>query len=179
MCQLSTYFENGKVLEYITGFVCGVESHMGFNIDLTWNFYFEIQIWDLDLQPAYNRFKLTMWLLWCYILRLYTPLSWTLSTLKSIQIQNTSLEHNLNLVPLRYTNLSLPNFYWKKNHILFSCFGVTTTLKVDLGSLQLKDRILITCNSQVVTGFFMCLFPYKYILPQKTEDDPLSIQFDV
>ena len=51
--------------------------------------------------------------------------------------------------------------------------------KVDSGSLQLKDWVLRTCHSIVVTEFCTWLFPYNYVLPQKTEDEPLPIQYGV
>ena len=39
MCRSFTYLKDEKLLEYIPGFVCGVESQTDLNIDLTWNYY--------------------------------------------------------------------------------------------------------------------------------------------
>ena len=78
-----------------------------------------------------------------------------------------------------YTTLAWPNFCWKKGRIIFYWSGITTTLKFDSGSLQPIYGVLITCHSRVMTELFMWLFPYYYILSHKTEDEPLSIQYDV
>ena len=88
MYQLSTSFEEGNVLEYITGLDRGVKSHMNLNIDLTHNFYFELWIWNLDLQPSYNRCIITIWLVWWFNLILYNHFSWNSSTLNSSQYKN-------------------------------------------------------------------------------------------
>ena len=53
-------------------------------IDMTQNSYFGFQIWNLDLNPTYNRYNFTILLLWCYNLLPYDPLSWTLPTLNTI-----------------------------------------------------------------------------------------------
>ena len=99
ICLLSISFKYGKILWPITGLNCGAESHTYLNIDQTWNYFFEFQIWDMDFQPAYNWCKLTIWLLWCSNLILYKPLSWTSLNLDSRQYTNTYSERNLHLFP--------------------------------------------------------------------------------
>ena len=57
-----------------------------------------------------------------------------------------------------YTTISLPTVFQNKSHISFACSGITTTLKVDSGSPHLRDGVLRTCNSRVVTEFLRDCF---------------------
>ena len=50
---------DSKILESIPVFNHVVDSQTDLNIDLTQNYYFESRIWNLALQTAYNRCKLT------------------------------------------------------------------------------------------------------------------------
>ena len=66
MWQFSTYFEDKRMLESvgintIQDSLDWVESQMDSNTI----YYFKFQTWNLDLQPVYNRCKLTIQLVWC------------------------------------------------------------------------------------------------------------------
>ena len=96
---LSISFRKWKVLISIPVFYHRVKSHMDLKSDMTFNYYFEFQIWNLDLQSAYNTCKFTIWLWWCSNLIPYNSFWWTSSNLKSIHIKSTYSEHNVNLIP--------------------------------------------------------------------------------
>ena len=72
------------------------------------------------------------------------------------------------------------NFFLKKSLNLFACYGINTTIKSWFMEPPVKIYgVLRTCHSRFVTGFCPWLFPYNYVIPCKTENDPLSIQYDV
>ena len=66
MWQLSTYFEEGSMLESV-GINSSKDSLDQFQSQMDSNaiYYFEFQTWDQALHPAQNRSKLTIQLLWC------------------------------------------------------------------------------------------------------------------
>ena len=92
MRKLSTYFEYEKVLEYI-GIISRhnsldwVQSQM----DRNTIYSFKSQTWNLALHLAYNRFKLTIQLLWCSNYIPYKTLYWFSSSMEPSQSTNYTL----------------------------------------------------------------------------------------
>ena len=89
MWQFSTHFKYGSMLEYV-GIISRKDSldWVDSQMDSNTIYYFEFQNWNLDFHPDNNRCKLTIQILSCSNSITYKTLSWTSSTLKSIQYTN-------------------------------------------------------------------------------------------
>ena len=69
-----------------------------------------------------------------------------------------------------------PFFLEEKSNFIFLLW-YANTLNINSEGDQLRYGVLRTCHYRAMTAFCMLLFPYNYVLTQKDEYDPLSIQY--